>query len=235
MGVNVITSVGHRGAAGLSPENTLAGFQQAMDLGVDAVECDVHVSADGRLVVMHDATVDRTTNGTGALAEMSLDEIRRLDAGDGQPPPTLEQLLDLTGGHCGLYCELKADGTEALAAEAVARRDMVGEVLFISFAAQRLANIHEILPSARASLLVGPERFDEIVANVELAKAEMIGVHHRYLCPDTVTRAAQAGLAVGAWTPNTTAEMAAMIAMGVDSITTDFPDRLLGLLRPARP
>lgn len=227
----MITVVGHRGAGGLSPENTFKSFEQAISLGVDAVECDVHVSADGRLVVMHDHTVDRTTNGTGAIAEMSLADIRRLDAGDGQPPPTLEELLDMVRGRCGLYCELKADGTEAPAAQAVSSRGMDEDVLFISFDAQRLANIHKLLTSARTSLLFGRERFDDIFPAIQLAKAEMIGVHHRDLCLDTVARATEAGLAVAVWTPNTTAEMAAMIAMGVESITSDFPDLVLALLR----
>jgi glycerophosphoryl diester phosphodiesterase len=226
----MITVVGHRGAGGLSPENSFKSFEQAISLGVDAVECDVHVSADGRLVVMHDGTVDRTTNGTGAIADMFLADIRRLDAGDGQPPPTLEELLDRVRGRCGLYCELKADGTPAPAAEAVNSRGMDDDVLFISFDAQRLANIHKLLPSARTGLLFGRESFDDILPAIQLARAEMIGVNHRDLSLNTVARAAEAGLQVGAWTPNTTAEMAAMIAMGVVSITSDFPDRLLALL-----
>ena len=87
--------VGHRGAAGVLPENTLAGFRYAIELGVDYVECDVHLSRDGQLVVMHDATVDRTTDATGAICDLDFNRIRALDAGEGEQIPTLDEVLAL--------------------------------------------------------------------------------------------------------------------------------------------
>ena len=111
--------VGHRGAKGLVPENTLPSFEAAIAFGCDATECDVHLSADGHLVVCHDHTVDRTTNGTGAIAAMTLTELRVLDAGNGAQIPLFEEVLALVKGRITLLCELKGDGTADAAVAAV--------------------------------------------------------------------------------------------------------------------
>jgi len=87
--------IGHRGAAALEPENTLLSIERAMDIGVDAVEIDVHLSKDKELVVIHDATVDRTTNGTGPVSSYTVQEIKRLDAGKGEAIPTLQEVINL--------------------------------------------------------------------------------------------------------------------------------------------
>src|SRR6266511_3945699 len=104
--------VGHRGAAGLEPENTLRAFRRGIELGVDYVECDVHLTRDGHLAVIHDETVDRTTDGHGPVAGFSLEELRRLDAGQGERIPTLEEVLATTRGHVRLLIELKGARTE---------------------------------------------------------------------------------------------------------------------------
>ena len=101
----MVANVAHRGASGSCPENTLTAFQKALEIGVDEIELDLHSTKDGRLVVMHDAAVDRTTNGTGAIGELTLAEIKSLDAGigfgerfRGERVPTWEEALDLLGG-----------------------------------------------------------------------------------------------------------------------------------------
>ncbi|MYJ75784.1 MAG: glycerophosphodiester phosphodiesterase, partial [Gammaproteobacteria bacterium] len=102
--------IGHRGAAGLAPENTLAGFARAVELGVDGVELDVHL-AGPEVVVIHDERVDRTTNGVGLVRDLTFAELRRLDAGDGQRVPTLKEVLDLVPEHMLVNIELKGVGT----------------------------------------------------------------------------------------------------------------------------
>ena len=99
--------VGHRGAMALMPENTLKGFRYAIELGVDYVECDVHLSRDGQLVVMHDTTVDRTTNGHGAIRDLAFARLRSLDAGDGEQVPTLDEVLETVRHEVHLLIELK--------------------------------------------------------------------------------------------------------------------------------
>ena len=220
------TVIGHRGAAGVHPENTLRGFRYAIALGVDAVECDVHLSRDGRLIVIHDDTVDRTTDGSGRVAEMTLAEIRALDAGDGEAVPTLEELLELIDGRCGLLCELKADGTEAPAAEAVAARGLAGDVAFISFSLERLANVKACGAHLRAGAVMAAPKAKQIRRAAGIG-AESVGLHYKNVSPAAVEQVRAAGMMVGAWTPNELPEMQSMIDLGVDLLTTDRPDILM--------
>ncbi len=224
--------VGHRGASGLLPENTLAAFSRAIDLGVDAVECDVRLTADGRLIVMHDETVDRTTDGAGAVAEMDLAATRKLDAGGGQPPPTFDELLDVVAGRCELYCELKGEGTPAPAVEAVTARGMAADTMFVSFSFDRLAEARRLLPGARIGPIVSrptDERLDRLLA----MRPEMASVDFKNVSLALAEKVHDAGAALGVWTPNHPPQMRAMLALGADIITTDRPDLLLELL--ARP
>ena len=116
--------VGHRGAAGVMPENTIKGFRYAIELGVDYVECDVHLSRDKQLMVMHDATVDRTTNGRGAIRDLTAARIRSLDAGQGEQVPLLDEVLETVRGEVHLLIELKGTGVEHAAVEAVKAQSM---------------------------------------------------------------------------------------------------------------
>jgi glycerophosphoryl diester phosphodiesterase len=225
-----VFAVGHRGAAGVLPENTLKGFRYAIELGVDAVECDVHLTRDGRLVVMHDDTVNRTTNGSGKVAEMTLADIRALEAGDGETVPTLEELLDAVRGEVRLLCELKADGTEAPAADAVLARGMASDVLFVSFSQDRLANVKRRRADLRVGAIFGFASARGLARALRLG-VEHVGVMYKAISLGTVERARKAGVEIGVWTPNELAEMKAMMALGVDCITTDRPDILMDYLR----
>lgn len=226
----MISVTGHRGAAGVVPENTLKGFRYAVELGVDAVECDVHLTRDGQVVVMHDETVDRTTGGTGRIAGMDLAEIRRLDAGDGEKVPTLEELLETVQGRCELLCELKADAVEAPAADAVLARGMAEQVMFISFSLRRLANVKQSRDGMRIGAVLALPTSSDLEAALELPVAH-VGIYYKQLSQAVVERARAAGVEVGVWTPNTLEEMKTMIALGIDRITTDRPDILVAHLK----
>ena len=215
------------------PENTLEGFRYALGLGVDAVECDVHLTRDGRLAVIHDNTVDRTTNGSGKVAEMDFAGLRALDAGGGQTVPALEELLELIRGRCRLLCELKADGTEAPAADAVVARGMAEDVLFISFDFDRLANVRR----RREDLAIGVVLSAPDAARLERALelgVQHVGVHYPALSLGAVRRLRQVGVEVGAWTPNELEDMKAVIALGATHVTTDRPDVLMEHLHRQR-
>ena len=106
----MIEIIGHRGARGLEPENTIRSFQKALELGVDYIECDVHLTKDGHIVLIHDHTLDRTTNETGDVNDYTFEEIRKLDAGKGKKIPTLQELLDLVRGKVKIHIELKDTG-----------------------------------------------------------------------------------------------------------------------------
>jgi glycerophosphoryl diester phosphodiesterase len=225
----MVEVVGHRGAAGVLPENTLEGFRYAIELGVDAVECDVHLSGDGELIVMHDADVDRTTNGSGKIADMTLEEIRAFDAGRGEAVPTLDELLETIQGKVRLLCELKADGTEVPAVDAVAARGMESDVLFISFSLERLANVKRRGEGLHVGAVLGFPRARAVDRALELGVCH-VGVMYKRISLATVERVREAGVQVGVWTPNELDEMRAMISLGVDCITTDRPDILMGYL-----
>jgi glycerophosphoryl diester phosphodiesterase len=225
--------VGHRGAAGLMPENTLKGFRFAIELGVDYVECDVHLSRDRQLVVMHDPTVDRTTNGRGALRDLTLARIRSLDAGQGEQVPTLDEVLDCVHQEVHLLIELKGIGTERAALAAVKAHDMVDEVTFSSFFLERLALIRSLGKEYRLrAILPNPTDFE--LARVAEMKAVGVDIRYATACLRNVETAQALGLEVLAWNPDSWREQQAMIALGVDGVSSNRPDILLeGLGRSA--
>lgn len=227
--------IAHRGASGTCPENTLAAFRRAEELGAGMIELDVQLARDGAVVVMHDWTLERTTDGSGTVRERTLAELRALDAGAwfapafrGERVPTLGEVL--AGVRLPVNVELKPvgdDGLEARALDVVERGAALDRVVFSSFAPSALERLRQ--RSSAAELAVLWER--EPIANA-LRLAERVGARALHLRKDVVDRAAMhaaagAGLAVRAWTANDPAETAHLIGLGVHGIFTDFPERFL--------
>lgn len=218
--------VGHRGAAGLAPENTLKSFAAAAALGVHAVELDVHW-AHGRLLVIHDQTLERTTSGRGPLAHCGLDALRSLDAGDGQRIPFLEEVFEALPPETGINVELKGAGTAeptlAFLREADARRD-----LLISS-----RNLDELRRAAR----LGAERFkiSPIVPrwrNHLWELAAQLGAWSLHLNLACATRprlkeARRRGFKTLIYTVNEAWMARRLFRWGADGIFTDFPDRMV--------
>lgn len=221
--------VGHRGAAGLAPENTLAAFHQALALGVDAVECDVHLTRDGQLAVIHDAAVDRTTNGRGAIRDLDAETIGRLDAGGGEGVPFLPQVLAVVRGRAALAIELKASGTAGPAVAIVRAAGLLDAVVFISFDLGLLAEVRALESSASTGALFGEVPPDGI-ARAQALGCAWVQSDHRRADAGLVCAIHDAGLRALLWTPNETDELQRSLAMAPDAITTDRPDRLLYLL-----
>lgn len=225
-----IEVVGHRGAAKLVPENTLPSFEKAIELGCDATECDVRLTADGHLVICHDETVDRTTNGTGKVAELTLAQIRELDAGDGAVMPTLPELLDTIRGRIRLLCELKGEGTPAPAVAAVRAAGMVQEVTFTSFVIDRLAEVRALGEELRiAGILTHPDWV--ILDRLASLRAVAADVHFRNLTREFVIAVWGRGMRCRGWNPDTTEDVRFTLALGVNSISSNRPDRALRVLR----
>lgn len=221
--------VGHRGAAGLAPENTLAAFHQALALGVDAVECDVHLTRDGQLAVIHDASVDRTTNGRGAIRDLDAETIGRLDAGGGEGVPFLPQVLAVVRGRAALAIELKASGTAGPAVAIVRAAGLLDAVVFISFDLGLLAEVRALESSAATGALFGEVPPDGI-SRAQALGCAWVQSDHRQADARLVCAIHDAGLRALLWTPNETDELQRSLAMAPDAITTDRPDRLLHLL-----
>lgn len=165
---------GHRGNPAEYPENTLASFRSALDLGLDFIECDVHLSRDGHLVVIHDETVDRTTDGSGAVAEMTCAELRRLDAGRGERIPLLSEVIDLCGDRAILAVEIKQPRRgypeiEARLFEALDRAGMVRQSCVISFDWPTLDRVRALSSDLAVGLLELRPPHPELVAAAEAA------------------------------------------------------------------
>ncbi len=236
--------VGHRGAAGHAPENTMASFEAALRLGADAVELDVRPSADGELVVIHDAAVDRTTDGRGAVAAMTLEQLRSLDAGArhggqfrGERIPTLREALAWARGRTELVIEIKGDphpqhGVEEQVVGLVAEHGMIDRVMVISFYHPSLRRVRELEPRIATGMLYDGFLADTIAA-ARAAGADCVRPRWTDWNDALVAEVHGAGLVAGAWTPDDEAVMARLLAMGLDSITTNYPDRLRRVLASA--
>ncbi|MDA0748239.1 MAG: glycerophosphodiester phosphodiesterase family protein [bacterium] len=226
----MIYVVGHRGAAGVVPENTIKSFQYAIDLGVDYTECDVHLTRDNHLIVMHDETVDRTTNHTGRIRDLDFDTIRGLDAGDGLQVPTFDEVLKTVKGNVGLLCELKGAGVEDAAVDTVLKHDMAEEVLFTSFHMDRIERVRKRNADLRIGAILSNPTEDDIKHALGLG-VQGIGIRYNNLCLRMVDQVLEAGLDLRAWNPDTLREQKAMIGLGVTGVSTNRPDILMGYLK----
>ena len=221
---------GHRGAAKLEPENTLLSIQTAIDLGVDQIEIDVHLTRDQHLVVIHDTTVDRTTDGQGAVADFTLTEIKQLDAGKGQRIPTLQEVMELVRGKVILQIELKGPDTAAPVIHAVEQNGMESEVLLTSFVHERLYEAGQLNPNLRLGALWADPPPDACEQAVDMG-AEAIHIQHLKIDPQLVETAHAHGLKIRAWNPDTVEEIQHAIDLGVDAIGSNRPDLLIMLGR----
>lgn len=226
----MIKIVGHRGAAGIHPENTLKGFLYAIDLGVDYIECDVHLTFDNHLMVMHDATIDRTTNGTGNIKNLTHKTISALNAGQGERVPTFDEVLDLVTPNITLLCELKGENTEEKAVQAVTSKGLENKVIFTSFHLPRIEKIKRINPQLKTGAIL-PNPSEDDIKNASDLGATNIDVNYKNVCYRIITQATKYGLGLIAWNPDTLSEQQAMIALGAPIISTNRPDILLDYLR----
>jgi len=228
--MGMIEVIGHRGAAGLEPENTLRSVRRAIELGVDRVEIDVRVSRDGRLVIMHDETVDRTTNGHGYVSELTFDELRSLDAGMGEKIPTLKEILEFTMGKAKLEIELKVPEATEPTIQLVEELNAEKDVIVISFIHDLLERVHDLSPNIKTGALF----FDvpkDILQRALKVHASSIHVYYRNVNSELVREAHRSGLEVAVWNPNKIEDMREMIGLDVDAIGSDRPDILIQLLR----
>ena len=218
-----VLRIGHRGAKGYIPENTLPSFQHAMDLGCDYVELDVY-SVGEELLVIHDKHVDRTTNGHGLIEELTLNYLRSLDAGNGAKIPTLTEVLDLVGGKCGINVELKGQDTALLVCDLLANYTWSEEkVLLSSFDHEELAKTD---PKYRRGAL-----FEKLVPDRWQQAQDLAAWSMNFSLNDVTTElvdeAHQRGYKVLVYTVNKIDDIKRMLDCGVDGIFSDYPDRVL--------
>jgi len=220
-----VLKIGHRGAAGHAPENTLAAVRQGIELGVDFVEIDVRRTADGVLVALHDATVSRTTNGKGRVDALSLGEVRKLDAGNGERIPMVEEVLQMAGGRTGLMLELKVAGLAQLTVQAVQKAQLETPVIYASFLHEELMHVRAV--ETESALMVLFDRLPRApVAYASHYHPGYVGLRHDRATGPLVDAFHRENVMVWVYTVNSHADITRAISIGVDGVISNFPERI---------
>ncbi len=222
--------VAHRGASGLAPENTMLAHQVAFETGAHMIEIDVQETEDGKLVCIHDFDVDRTTNGTGAIAELSYREIRELDAGDGEKIPSLDEVLDYARGRMKINIELKVTDIEKEVLALVMERRMIPDITISSFLHGTLIATRNLDTEVFTAVLVTKLRND-MISYVNELDANALNPDHKTVTLDLVNDAHTNNILVFPWTVNDSSRMQDLYSMGVDGIITNFPDIAIKVLQ----
>ena len=232
-----IVRVAHRGASAQYPENTLLAFRQAIAQGIDALEVDVHCTADHELVLMHDSTLERTTNGHGNVCDYRLQEIRQLDAGQGEKIPLLMEAIQLAReAQIRLYVEIKgATETEALditdgVIQTLEAVDFLSQTIITSFFAKALLRAKALHPEVSTMLDPSPQDGSltppQISAQVLRAGANCLSYDFHILTPAIMRECQLMGLTVWAWAPDEPQDIQRALSLDVDGIVTNRPDTL---------
>ena len=225
-----ILKMGHRGAKGYEPENTLISFQKAIDLGADGIELDVHLSHDGSIIVIHDETIDRTTNGKGFVNKFSLQELKSFRIQKEQQIPTLSEVFDLVNQRCFINIELKGSATAKPVIKLI--NDYVSEknwnyhqFLISSFDWKMLEEVHFLSPKIRIGVLTG-HSIKQALAFAKKIKAFSIHPKYRLVSKENVVLVQENGFEVYPWTVNTAAAIQKIKSFDVNGIISDFPDKI---------
>ncbi|WP_432198747.1 glycerophosphodiester phosphodiesterase [Streptomyces sp. bgisy027] len=218
--MNFLT-IGHRGVMGVEPENTLRSFVAAQQAGLDVIELDLHLSKDGALVVMHDTDVDRTTDGTGPVADKTLAELRALDAGRGERVPVFDEVLEAV--RSPLQAEIKDVAAARVLAEVMTDRDLAPRVEVSSFHDEAVAEIARLVPGVRTALIASRYGTD-IVDRAVAAGAATVCLNIRRLTLEVVEHARKADLRIIGWVVNTQDHLRLVRALELDGATTDYPE-----------
>jgi glycerophosphoryl diester phosphodiesterase len=245
MGTKAIWTIAHRGASGHAPENTMAAFCRAVELGARFIETDLQITRDARVIAIHDFALDRTTSGTGQVHLLTLEQIRALDAGAwfgdrgarpfaGERVPTLGEILDFAKEHDVIfYLEIKSGpawGVEHAVVAALRDQKASARVVILSFDPATLDSVHRLDSTMMTGLLCEHPSSDLVERTVR-AGARQLVAGGDLVTTAVVEKAHHAGLQVVAWTINEPDQMRRLIAEGVDGMITDYPDRLLSVLR----
>ncbi|WP_054955520.1 glycerophosphodiester phosphodiesterase [Paenibacillus dakarensis] len=234
--------IAHRGASGYAPENTMAAFEKAYHIRADMIELDVQLSKDGQLVVIHDSLVNRTSSGKGGVHKMTLNQLRKLDAGSwynsrfrGQKIPTLEDVLQRFGGKIPLLIEMKSSaansGIERKLAELIQKydqqssREMKDTIIVQSFNIKSLQTFHKISPEIPIAVIVSRSAEIKEEQLNELAPfAQYLTVSSSLVTEEIVTRIQRTGMKVFVWNIQNLLDIPSYINAGVNGIITDYPD-----------
>ncbi len=225
-----ILKIAHRGAKGYEPENTLVAFEKALEMNVDGIELDVHMSNDGAIMVIHDETIDRTTNGKGFVNALSLQELKSFQTEKQQQIPTLIEVLDMVNRQCLINIELKGDGTakpvlELIDCYVVDKNWAYSDFVVSSFNWNLLQTVRFSNEKIPIGVLTHTD-LDLAVAFAKFIKAETIHPYFHLLTKENTLKMQKENLKVFAWTLNEIEDIQKIKTFDINGIISDFPDRL---------
>ncbi|MFO7618072.1 MAG: glycerophosphodiester phosphodiesterase family protein [Thermoplasmata archaeon] len=221
--------IAHRGASALEPENSVAAFEKALEMGAHTIEMDVRTTLDGEAVLMHDETVNRTTSGHGRVSEMTFQEIKELRLRNREPVPPLKDVIERFKGRAYLILELKDHGSAGASCSLVKELKLWNDVTFSSFHGPWLVELKLRHPAAKAAFVSEDRKMDCVRIALSL-KAQALHLGRRIATRKLIIQAHEADLDVNIWTVNTARQMRKFIEMGADGIITDKPDILIEAL-----
>lgn len=235
-----VDNVAHRGATGYAPENTIAAFDKGVEMKADYIEIDVQRNKDGELVIIHDNTVDRTTDGTGYVKDLTFEQIRELDAGSwkgeqftGEKIPTFDEILDRYHGRTGILIELKSPelypGIEAQVAEKLKARNLDKpqneKIIIQSFNFESMKITNSLLPKVPIGVLTSNRAHTTEQALKEFATyADYFNPSYGIVSKELVDQVHSLGMKIQSWTVRSQEAAAFLLEMNVDGIITDYPD-----------
>jgi glycerophosphoryl diester phosphodiesterase len=236
----VIHNIAHRGASAYEPENTLRAFDRAIEMGATMLELDVHLSRDGHPVIIHDPDLSRIAGSAGRVADMTLDQIKAVDVGQGERVPTLPEVIELVRGRAELYIELKGQRTPNTVVDVLQATGFADQAIVGSFYPWLPQRVKFLAPAIRTSVLVG--RGDREREFIEWALAiEADYVHpcwekasptpHELLTPELISDIRQRGLGIVLWHEERPSELRELVKLDIDGICTNTPDVLAAILR----
>lgn len=218
--------IGHRGSKGEEPENTILSFMKAIENKVDGIELDVHLSKDQELVIMHDDTLNRTTNGKGKIADYTLSELKKFDAGKGEKIPTLQEVIDLVKEkNIEVFIEIKCDNAEEKIAESINKNDLFDLAVVKSFNHRYVKKIKEINENIKTGcLIIGlPIHAYKIL---EDARAEILSLNFDFVDEELIKECHIKGYKVFIWNVDEKENLKKYTEMGADYIGTNFPSKI---------
>jgi len=222
--------IGHRGASGYEPENTLISFEKAINLNADGIELDVHLSSDGELVVIHDETIDRTTNGKGAVNDFTLKELKNFHSSKNQEIPTLIEVFDLVHRRCFINIELKGIGTAKPVNDLInhyisIKKWEINDFLISSFDWNMLEEFQLLNPKIRIGVLT-EESIAAALAFAKKINAFSIHPDYRLVTKENVALIQENGFKVFPWTVNSEDAIHEIKSLNVNGIISNFPDKI---------
>ncbi len=228
--INKVIIIAHRGASNIAPENTLRAFQKAVELNADYIEFDVHQSKDGEMVIKHDSYITQPDGKISYIRDMTLDELKTIDVGDGESIPTLKELIKIAKGNIGLNCEVKAQDFSKDLIELLKKEDLIESSIFSSFIFSELLELQKLQPSLKLGLIVSEELISPRMV-IKFCKKAIdnnffaIHPHWKAVNKDIVEFAHFNNLLINMWTginePIKESDLKEVVRMGIDGLIHD--------------